>query len=131
LNPPLLLDTHALLWWLTDPRRLAPATKRRIQESDVSVSVLTLWELQLKTASGKLPRVRGDWAAATDEHGFRWLPLERQHVEAAAAIGSAHGDPIDRLLVGTARSERLCFVTRDADLIEWSAPLLGPLLLEA
>lgn len=131
MNRSLLLDTHVLIWWLTNPRKLSTATRRLIEEGAVSVSVLTMWEIAVKVGHGRLSPPRGDVGEAVVDQGFAWLALKRSHVESAAAIGAEHGDPVDRLLVGTARAERLCFVTRDAALIEWSAPLLGPLLLEA
>lgn len=50
---------------------------------------------------------------------------------AAADIGGLHGDPFDRLIVGTARAERMMFATRDARILEHARPVLGELLLEA
>jgi len=66
-----------------------------------------------------------------EQQGFRLLPLRVEHVMAAADIGSAHGDPTDRMLLGTAYAERMAFATRDASLLELAAPLMGTLLVEA
>jgi PIN domain nuclease of toxin-antitoxin system len=50
---------------------------------------------------------------------------------AAADIAGAHGDPSDRMLLGTAYAERMAFATRDATLLELAAPLMGDLLVRA
>jgi PIN domain nuclease of toxin-antitoxin system len=81
---------------------------------------------------------RGDLAlpdanliAAIERAGATLMPLQASHADHAAVIGADHGDPTDRLLLGTARAERMAFVTRDARLLEVVKPLLGDLLIEA
>jgi PIN domain nuclease of toxin-antitoxin system len=127
----LLLDTHVLLWWLLKPRKLSRKVYTLIETADVAVSVLSLWEARLKADSGKLSVPPGPLPELIARQGFRILPLRVEHVMAAADIGGMHGDPSDRLLVGTARAERLVFVTRDAQILESAAPVLGDLLMEA
>jgi PIN domain nuclease of toxin-antitoxin system len=127
----LLLDTHVLLWWLVSPAKLARKAHRLIERSPAAVSVLSLWELQLKHEAGKLALPPGNLADLVAAQDFKLLPLSVPHVEAAVALGGVHADPYDRLLLGTARAERMCFVTRDAQILEVAAPLLGELLLEA
>jgi PIN domain nuclease of toxin-antitoxin system len=131
MTAPLLLDTHVLLWWLTHPRRLSVTARAQIERRACSASVMSLWEVAVKHHRGRLGISAEDLTRAAAASGIAWLPLTLGHVQSAAAIGADHGDPADRLIVGTARSERLCLVTRDAALLEWAAPLLGPLLLEA
>jgi PIN domain nuclease of toxin-antitoxin system len=127
----LLLDTHVLLWWLLKPRKLSRRAYSLIESGDVAVSVISVWEARLKADSGKLMVPPGPLPELIEQQGFRILPLRVEHVMAAADIGRMHGDPSDRLLVGTARAERMTFATRDAQILEFARPVLGELLLEA
>lgn len=126
-----LLDTHIVLWGLTAPRRLSPATRTILENEAVHVSALSVWELLLKQHSGRLRLPDSPLIAAIERAGAKLIPLLAEHAESAAALGLMHGDPIDRLLVGTARVEQMVLVTRDAELLERAAPILGKLLLEA
>lgn len=127
----LLLDTHVLLWWLLKPQKLSRKAYTLIERGDVAVSVVTIWEVRLKADRGKLRVPPGPLPELIEQQGFRILPLHVEHVTAAADIGGMHGDPSDRLLVGTAYAERMVFATRDAQILEFAAPVLGSLLLEA
>ena len=51
-----LIDTHIVLWWLADDRNLSPSIKDTISNPDNSVviSVVSLWEINIKTSIGKL-----------------------------------------------------------------------------
>ena len=127
----LLLDTHVLLWWLLKPQKLSRKAHALIERGDVAVSVISLWETRIKADSGKLIVPPGRLPDLIGQQGFRILPLQVEHVMAAADIGGMHGDPSDRLLVGTARAERMVFVTRDAQVLQSAATVLGDLLMEA
>ena len=131
MRPSLLLDTHVLMWWLLTPSKLSRPAYRSIQRADVRVSVISLWEISLKREHRKLSLPEGSLHSLVEAQQFQILPLHSAHVQAAADIGGLHADPYDRLLVGTARAEKMVFVTRDAALLERAAPLLGDLLLEA
>jgi len=127
----LLLDTHVLVWWLASPQRLRRQTRAHIERADVAVSVISVWEMLLKQERGQFKLPAGDLAALIEAQGFRLLPLRTEHVRAAADLGSLQADPYDRMLVGTARADRLVLATRDAKILERAAPVLGDLLMEA
>ena len=127
----LLLDTHVVIWWLVTPQRLSRRTYAQIERADVCVSVISIWEMLLKHERGKLKLPAGDVQTLIEMQGFRILPLSIEHVKAAAALGGLHADPDDRMIVGTARAERLVLVTRDAQILDRAAPLLGALLMQA
>jgi PIN domain nuclease of toxin-antitoxin system len=127
----LLLDTHVLIWWLVDPKRLSRKAYAQIERADAAVSVIALWEMLLKNERGRLRLPPGDLPTLIEAQGFRILPLRTEHVQAAANLGGMHGDPSDRMIVGTALAERRVLVTRDASILERAAAPLGDLLMEA
>jgi PIN domain nuclease of toxin-antitoxin system len=126
-----LLDTHVLLWGLTAPRKLGRATRQILEQDAVHVSALSVWELLLKHHAGRLDLPQGRLIDAIERAGATLIPLLAEHAESAAALGLMHGDPVDRLLVGTARVEQMILLTRDTQLLENAAPILGGLLQEA
>lgn len=126
-----LLDTHVVLWALTEPRRLSPATRDILNHAPVFVSAISVWEALLKHSQGRLRLPDGSLINAIERAGAQFLPLRPEHAESAAALGSMHGDPMDRLLIGSARVEGMVLLTRDAEILSRAGPLLGNLLMEA
>jgi PIN domain nuclease of toxin-antitoxin system len=126
-----LLDTHVVLWALTEPRRLSPATRDILNDEPVFVSAVSVWEALLKHSQGRLRLPEGSLIQAVERAGAKFLPLTPEHAESAAALGLIHGDPMDRLLIGSARVESMILLTRDAQILERAGTLLGDLLMEA
>ena len=110
----LLLDTHALLWWLTEPERLNGHAYEAIADTfnEVFVSSVSGWEIAVKRALGKL-QAPDNLEASIKEQGFTPLSLTFFHAEQAGALPPHHGDPFDRMLVAQAQAEALVLVTRD------------------
>ena len=127
----LLLDTHLLLWWLAGDRRLGASTRRLIETSTCSVSVVSLAEIAMKAAGGKLRLPAQPLDERLEQAGIAILALHLANVQAASRLMGHHADPFDCLLVGTTLSEKIPFATRDQPLLECAAPLLGKLLVEA
>lgn len=109
----LLLDTHALLWWLKG-EGLSPAASDAIGDSgnDVWVSSATIWEASIKAALGKIS-YSGSLADAVRNEGFNELPISLEHAERAGGLDPHHCDPFDRMLVAQAGAESLTIVSRD------------------
>ena len=114
----LLLDTHALLWWLWDDTNL-PASARALiadPENEILVSAASAWEIATKARLGKLPEA-GDIAerlpAYVSQAGFAALEIGLAHAQAAGALPGPHRDPFDRMLIAQSRLENLPVVTRD------------------
>lgn len=119
----LLLDTHALLWWLANAPMSADARSRIADaETLVVVSAATLWEIGIKRGMGKL-EVEG----SLDEglRHFEPLSISWDHATAAAALPPHHRDPFDRMLIAQAQIEGLTLVTRDAALAAYDVALLA------
>lgn len=109
----LLLDTHVVLWWLNDDSTLPEDLKDRLDhDPDVYVSAVTLWEVAIKQATGKLIGP-DDLPERIRDSGFIALPINHDHAIAAGRLPPIHRDPFDRMLVAQAQREGLTLATRD------------------
>jgi PIN domain nuclease of toxin-antitoxin system len=122
----LLLDTHVVLWWLEDDPRLRSSARRAIaDEMHVAVSAVTVWEIAIKEAIGRLmPPV--DWSQEIEDEGFDPLPIGFAHAVEAARLPRFHADPFDRMLVAQARTEGLVLVTADPKISRYDVPTMAP-----
>lgn len=120
----LLLDTHVVLWWLTDDAALSDDVKSRLdEEPDVYVSSATVWEVAIKQSIGKLTG-QIDLSEEIRDSGFRRLPISHEHAIAAGHLPFIHRDPFDRMLIAQAQCEDLTLLTRDDQIIKYDAPVL-------
>lgn len=115
----LLLDAHALIWWLDDDQRLSPAARRAIETAeDALVAAGTFVEIAIKHSLGKLD-TSGNWLEEAQAHGIdilaiSWLHAGRlQSLPYVKIAGKEHRDPFDRLLASQALVEGMPIVTRD------------------
>ena len=107
----LLLDTHILLWSVDADPKLTPRFRDAIETADeVFVSAVSIWEIAIKTALGKLV-VAGDIASRALDAGCRPLPVTWAHGRDAGRLPPHHHDPFDRLMIAQARIERLTLVS--------------------
>ena len=108
-----LLDTHVILWWQRDDRRLNKAARRAIADADLAwVSAVSAWEVMIKVALGRL-RLSEPFAMLLAADNFTELPLTLAHAEALASLPPHHADPFDRALVAQARVEGATIITHD------------------
>ena len=121
-----MLDSHVLLWALSDVASLRVGSRRLIADSNnyVVVSAVSVWELRIKSALGKLS-VPDTLEEATRRSGFAELPVTFDHAKRAAGLPAVHGDPFDRMLVAQAQIERLEIVTRDRRLREYGVSVIA------
>ena len=107
-----LLDTHTLLWWVAGAKLHDQTTQILSDpESLVFVSAVSVWEISIMQALGKLS-VDGDLDAAILED-FEPLDIEFDHARLAGELPSHHRDPFDRMLIAQATLEKLTILTRD------------------
>ena len=112
----LLADTHVLLWWLADDSRLSRRARDLMAKgsNEISVSVISLWEIALKTSKGKSDVSLSDVQDAIEDNGFPVISVLPRHVDAYARLPLHHRDPFDRMLLAQAASESLRLLTQDA-----------------
>lgn len=115
----LLMDTHALLWWLAGDERLTIAARDAIasRENTVYVSAASAWEIATTHRLGKLPGagpLAVDFATEVLAHGFTPLEISLAHGQDAGSLPGPHRDPFDRMLIAQARTERMALVSNEA-----------------
>jgi PIN domain nuclease of toxin-antitoxin system len=113
-----LLDTHALLWWLADDRRLGPHARALIADpaEEILVSVASLWEIVVKMRIGKLEGEIGAIERAIVRDGFQRLAITPAHLATLATLPLHHRDPFDHLLIAQAMTEQAILVSHDGRL---------------
>ena len=121
----LLLDSHSLLWTLEGGQRLRTETNTIINDplTEVYVSVVSVWELAIKRASGKLQSPE-NLVAHISEAGFTELLIDFRYAEIAASLPLHHRDPFDRMLVAQAQAERLTLVTDDSHITRYDVSIM-------
>lgn len=122
----LLLDTHALLWWLNDDAKLDNHARGLIgdSENDVLVSVVSLWEIAVKLRIGKLDADLEEILAILPAQGFDRLDISDAHLIALAALPLHHRDPFDHLLMAQAVVEGAHFVSQDRTVALYGIPFV-------
>lgn len=121
-----LLDTHTILWWRQDDKRLPHHWDEVLSspvEHDIYVSVVSLWEIAIKTSIGKLDfdgTIEKFSATLLSDQGFRLLPIEPTHLGRLATLPTHHKDPFDRLLIAQTVALGAIAVTNDRNWKKYS-----------
>ena len=115
----LLLDTHALIWWLAGDEALSRPARDAITDeaNSVAVSAATAMEVATKFRIGKLPGaalLAHDFEAIAAAQGFVELAITVHHARLAGEMNIAHKDPFDRLLIAQAQAEDMALVSNEA-----------------
>jgi PIN domain nuclease of toxin-antitoxin system len=116
----IVLDTHAWLWWLSDPGRIPSRTRSRIDaamdDGALAVSAISAWEVAMLVAKGRLALAMPVDALVTaceQMPGFSLLPLTARIAASAASLALPHPDPADRFITATALAANATLVTKD------------------
>lgn len=113
---PVLLDTHAFLWWCEDSPELSKNARKAMAKNDCFVSFASFWEIAIKISLNKLrlPGIPDRWLADQMQlNGFEQLEISFRQIMRCASLPWRHRDPFDRLLVAQAQEEELAVVSRD------------------
>jgi PIN domain nuclease of toxin-antitoxin system len=121
----LLVDSHALLWWRGEPRRLSTRVLEAMENPETSLfySAASIWEIAIKRAQGKL-KAPENLLDTMEQRGFAELPVLSRHAIIAGALPPHHRDPFDRMIVAQAQGEGLTVVTRDERIAAYDVPVL-------
>ena len=115
-----LLDTHALVWFGQNSRKLSARARNVLQTAtDVFVSAASAWEIAMKVRSGKWPDARV-LEAAFSEHikiaGYLVLPVTVEDALRAGRLPGSHGDPFDRMIAAQAIARDMRVISIDPKL---------------
>jgi PIN domain nuclease of toxin-antitoxin system len=114
----LLLDTHALIWWIGGDEKLGSAAQTAIADAgnEILISAVSAMEITTKHRLGKLAeaeRLAQNFEAIIEEQGFVSLSISIRHASLAGSLQISHKDPFDRLLIAQSIVENLTLVTNE------------------
>lgn len=117
----LLLDTHILLWWVMGDRRLPKTIAVAIgsADSDVAVSAVSMWEIAIKRALGRIDVDLEELASTIASDGFAEIPLRFSHATRLESLPRHHDDPFDRMLIAQSIAEGRRLVTKDDAILRY------------
>ena len=113
----LLLDTHIVIWFITNDGKLSKKIKNIIEDSNnrCFISIVSYWELSIKYSLGRL-----DLNSTVEEifniiekSGFDILPITLNHIIQLSKLEHFHNDPFDRLIISQSVIENLHLVSND------------------
>jgi len=114
----LLLDTHAFIWWATEPEKLSLEARTQCEDANnnLLLSLASIWEMQIKLQLGKLKldeplRTFVEYQQEADD--LRILPITIEHVFALDNLPLHHKDPFDRIIIAQANADELFVVSKD------------------
>ena len=115
----LLIDSHALIWYVDQHQQLSPASHAAISDpsNELLLSAGSIWEIAIKIGLGKLNLTQpySLWMSqALNDLGMTVLPITVEYADAQASLPKHHGDPFDRLIVAQALVENVSVVSADA-----------------
>lgn len=120
----LLLDTHAIIWFLNGDANLSLKAKAAIEDinNTKTVSIASIWEIGIKISLDKFRFTKGfkQFVEMIDENGFDILPISFEHALIVSTLEFIHRDPFDRLLIAQSQKENLTIVTRDENIKKYS-----------
>ncbi|MGN0756146.1 type II toxin-antitoxin system VapC family toxin [Treponema sp.] len=111
-----LLDTHAIIWYVTGNNELSPIARNIMETKRCFFSYVSLWEIAIKQAKGTLqfdidiPRLK----SVLENEEFVYLPTTEYDAERIKTLPDIHKDPFDRLLIAQSIENDLIIVTTDS-----------------
>jgi PIN domain nuclease of toxin-antitoxin system len=119
----LLLDTHALLWFLGGDKQLSKKAKAAIEDSNNTcyISIASCWEITIKYSLGKL-QLEASLEELFDEiekEKFIVLPISPEHLKTLSTLKFHHKDPFDRLIIAQAKKEKCVLVSADEYFVKY------------
>ncbi|MFN0277009.1 MAG: type II toxin-antitoxin system VapC family toxin [Pyrinomonadaceae bacterium] len=112
-----LLDTHTFLWFVSDLTKLRRESLKILERNDcdAQISIASIWEISIKTSTGKLSVAGGFPSVETDlaNNSIRTLPISFAHALTNNLLTFHHKDPFDRMIAAQAIVEGIDLVSKD------------------
>ncbi len=120
-----LIDTHIFLWFVENSVKLRQNVKSIIEDknSEIFISIASIWEISIKTSSGKL-QIKGTFDSIKDDltdNSIEILLIDFAHTVENNKLPFHHRDPFDRIIIAQAIVENLDFISADAVFDEYLA----------
>ena len=124
----ILLDTHILLWYFDDDKRLSQKARDIIEDgyNKIYYSILSVWEVEIKHKAhpDRLSMSGERFLEHCDKLGFIQVPVEVEHILEVKNLvrkdnTPQHRDPFDRLMICQAIVEDMIFITHDTRIAEY------------
>lgn len=121
-----LLDTHALIWWLSDPSTLSEPARKVIADPahTIMLSAASAWEMSIKQRLGRLD-FPSNLEEVLEKERIEMLPITIAHALGVGSLPMHHQDPFDRMLIAQAKHEQLILITRDEQIGQYEVQMLG------
>ena len=109
-----ILDTHILIWWLYDDKRLSAKYKNIIEnpKNFIYISIASLWEIEIKRNLNKI-EIYEKYIDIIKELDFNILNINIEHIKYLSKLANIHKDPFDRILISQAIVEDFILLTND------------------
>lgn len=129
----ILLDTHILLWAISNDDRLSEKARKLIENADNEIfySIISIWEVELKRIAHPdvMPVSAQQVADYCQQSGFQSLMLKEKHIYTLTGLkreetAPPHKDPFDRILICQASTENMMFVTHDSLMLGYNEPCI-------
>jgi PIN domain nuclease of toxin-antitoxin system len=124
----LMLDTHALLWWLRDNPRLGPQTRALIADprNETMISIASFWEISIKLRLQKIDESGASVLREIISENFAIVEIEADHLEQVEQLPKVpkHNDPFDHLILAQAQVEGAIIITSDIDMSRYGIPCI-------
>ena len=122
----LLLDTHVVIWWYQEPKKIKNSTIALISDrnNSVFVSDVVIWEMVIKTSLGKLKTPENLYNEI--ENDFDAMPIKTNHIHGISSLEFIHHDPFDRLLIAQSVIENIPLITSDKQINRYDLQIIKP-----
>jgi PIN domain nuclease of toxin-antitoxin system len=122
----LLLDTHVVIWWYQEPKKIKNSTIALISDrnNSVFVSDVVIWEMVIKTSLGKLKTPENLYKEI--ENDFDAMPIKTNHIHGISSLEFIHHDPFDRLLIAQSVIENIPLITSDKQINRYDLQIIKP-----
>lgn len=124
----LILDTHALIWFINGDHQLPRKSIQLIQnlENKCFISIASIWEIAIKLSLGKLDLHGGfdEISKIITRYEFELLPITFNHIQTLLSLDYHHRDPFDRIIISQGLVEKIAIVTKDENFKRYNVEII-------